>query len=108
MRNVGRALRCQAGVEDFYDVWMTDGAGGPRLIEEAADQLRVFCQPGVQNLDGRAAIKQRVFRPGTPRQSRPRRAAGDAVIAKGSACVQRHRFAKSMVLRAGRGCDRVD
>jgi len=104
--NVGRALRCQAGVEDFYDVGVTDGAGGPSFIEETADQLRIPCQPGVQNLDGCAAIKQRVFGQVHLPKAALAEQPNDAVIAKGLACLQRHGFAKPMVLRAKRGCDK--
>ncbi len=79
---------------------MTDGAGSPRFVEETPDQLRVLGQPRVQDLDGHAAFKQRVLGkvhfPKAALAEQP----DDAVIAKGSACLQRHRFAESMVLRA--------
>ena len=60
-QDVGSTLRCHAGIENFDDVGMTDGAGRSRFVEETLDQLRVLGKRRVKNLHGRAAFEQRVF-----------------------------------------------
>ncbi len=40
---------------------MPDGTGSPCLVEKTPDQLRVLCQRGVQDLDGRTAFDERIL-----------------------------------------------
>src|ERR1039457_5079975 len=59
--NVGCTISGSASVKHIDDVGMADTAGSACFVEEPANQLRIPCQLGVQDLDGGAAVDERIL-----------------------------------------------
>jgi len=67
------------------------------FVEKTPNQLRVLGKPRVQNLHSRATFKQRVLSQVHFPEAALAQQPDDAVVAKNSASLQRHAFARLML-----------
>jgi hypothetical protein len=98
--DVGSTVAGPASVEHLDDVRVMDGTGGPRFVEESPHQLCIMRQRWVQDLDGRAAFDQRIFRQVDFAEAALADEANNPVIAKKLARLQRHRPSEALQPRS--------